>query len=363
MNPRRRGVPLRRSRRHWSSLGLYLVLALVLAACGGAESVSGDAAGGGGDAAGSEAAGDGGGSGELQEVSLRFNIHAYAPHVPFVYAADQGFYEEEGLSVTFGEGTGSETTGALVAQGDDTFGTVDLPGVTALVAEDAPIRSVAIIEQRAPLAVISLADSDIEEPSDLVGKRIVMEGGDLGVFEAFAEVAGFDASQVETVTLADEAQAAALEEGRVDGIFGWTTSQGAETLELSGGVKDLLFADHGFELVNLTLATSTEMIEQDPETVCAFTRASMRGFEATQEDMDAAIDAFVEEFPNTNPDILRQGLEAQLELLQTEETQGNELGHAPIEMVATSVDLLAESGAIEEPVDPEDVYTPMCFEE
>lgn len=359
----RRGRSIRGG-RVW---GLCLVIALLLAACGGAQGADDSAAA---DATADSGAGGGAasesgdtGSGQLQEVSLRFNINAYAPHVPFVYAADQGFYKEEGLTVTFGEGTGSETTGALVAEGDDDFGTVDFPGVTALIAEDAPIQSVAIIEQRSPLAVISKTDSEIEQPSDLAGTSIVMEGGDLGIFEAFAQVADFDVGAIETVTLADEAQSAALEQGRVDGIFGWTTSQGAETLELSGGVKDLLFADYGFEMVNLTLATSTDMIENEPETVCAFTRASMRGFEATQEDMDAAIDAFVAAFPNVNPDIVRQGLEQQLALLQTDETQGEPLGYVPMDIIDGSLETLTETGTLEESLDAERVYSPMCFDE
>lgn len=338
--------------RMLGALGMGLLL--VLAACAGGADGAADTA----DA--DAAAGDGGE--ELQEVSLRFNISAYAPHIPFVYAQELGFYEEEGLTVTFGEGTGSETTGALVAEGDDTFGTVDIPAVTSLVGEGAPISAVAIIEQRSPLAVISLADSGIEEPEDLHGRTVVMEGGDLESFESFVQVAGIDIDQIETLTMADSAQAAALESGQVDGIFGWTTSQGSETVELSGGIQSLLFADYGYDLLNLTLVANTETIEDDPELVCSFVRASFRGWEATQEDTDDAIETFIEYFPNVNPNIADWGLEQQLQLLQAEDTEGEPLGFVTPDMVDATLEVLAGVGAVDEGLAAEDIYNPMCFE-
>jgi NitT/TauT family transport system substrate-binding protein len=349
-------------------------LALLLTACGSDDggddatatddTAAAEESGDDGEAAtdDGEAAADDGGSGELQDVSFRFNIHAYGLHAPFVYAQEMGFYEEEGLNVSFGEGQGSETTGALVADGSDDFGLVDLPGITSLVDQDAPVQSVAIVEQRSPLAIISLADSGIEEPEDLHGTTIVMEGGDLESFESFVEVAGLDIDQIETLTMADTAQAAALESGRVDGVFGWVTSQGSETIELSGGITELLFADYDYDLLNTTLVAGTSMIEEDPDLVCRFVRASFRGWEAAQEDPQGAVDALIGQFQNVNPNIALYGLEQQFGLLQADETEGEELGFVTMDMVDSSLEVLREVGAVTADLSAEAVYNPMCFE-
>ena len=303
-----------------------------------------------------------GDSGELQQVSMRFNIHAYAPHAPFVYAAQQGFYEEVGLEVTFGEGTGSDTTAALVAEGGDTFGTADFPGLSGMVALGAPVKAVGMIEQQSPLAISSLASTPIETPDDLIGKRIVMGAGDEAIFEAFLNVNGIELSDVETVTMSDAAQPAALAEGAVDGIAGWVTSQGIEIIETPGGIYNLLWADFGFPMLNLGLVANADMIEEDPDTVCRFVEASFRGWEAAEQDPEGAVNALIELYPNTDFDITMTGLEAQFELMRSPSTEGLPLGEINPEDAEESMDLLVQTGAAEEVIPVDDLISNVCVE-
>jgi NitT/TauT family transport system substrate-binding protein len=298
-----------------------------------------------------------------QEVSLRFNVPAYAPHPPFVYAAQQGFYEEEGLEVTFGEGAGSDVTSFAVAAGNDTFGTADFPGVTSIIALGGDIRFVGMIEQGSPLAITSRGSDPIETPQDLVGKTIVMGGGDEAMFAAFLGIHGLDLADVETVTMADEAQAAALAEGRVDGIAGWATGQGIELIELEGGIHNMLWSDHGLPMLNLGLVAHNDMIENDPETVCAFVRASFRGWEAAEQDPEAAVNALIEEFPNADFDYVLNGLQSQFVLMRSPSTEGLPLGQINPEDIQESMDLLVEIGAAEEALPVDEIYSNICFEE
>lgn len=340
-------------------LALGLVLMLIVTACGD-DATEGTDAPDTIDSADTTEAGD---SGELQEVSLRFNINAYAPHAPFVYAAQQGFYEEVGLEVTFGEGTGSDTTAALVSEGDDTFGTADFPGLTGMVALGAPVRAVAMIEQESPLAISSLGSTPIETPQDLIGKQIVMGAGDEAMFEAFLNVNGVELSEVETLTMADSAQPAALAEGTVDGVFGWATLQGIELIETPGGIHNLLWADFGFAMLNLGLVANPSMIEEDPDTVCRFVEASFRGWEAAEQDPEAAVNALIELFPNVNFDVTMTGLETQFELMRSPSTEGLPLGQINPEDVQESIDLLVETGAAEETIPVDQLTSNVCYEE
>lgn len=339
-------------------LALGAALMLIVAACGGDSTDDTNGA----DttvSADTTAAGD---SGELQQVSMRFNIHAYAPHAPFVYAAQQGFYEEVGLEVTFGEGTGSDTTAALVAEGGDTFGTADFPGLAGMVALGAPVKAVGMLEQQSPLAISSLASTPIETPEDLIGKRIVMGAGDEAIFEAFLNVNGIELSEVETVTMSDAAQPAALAEGAVDGIAGWVTSQGIEIIETPGGIYNLLWADFGFPMLNLGLVANADMIEEDPDTVCRFVEASFRGWEAAEEDPEAAVNALIELYPNTDFDITLTGLQAQLELMRSPSTEGLPLGQINPDDAEESMQLLVDTGAAEEVIPVDDLISNVCFE-
>lgn len=342
----------RRAGRLWVRVVALTSTLLLVAACAGEASD-----GTNGDDAGTTSAPE-----ELQEVSLRLNINAYAPHAAFVVASDQGFYNEEGLEVEIGEGTGSDTTGALVADGDEEFGLVDFSTLSVLVQEGAPLKAVAVFEQTSPLAIITKADSEIQEPADLEGQTIVMEQGDVGFFEAFADATGFDPDAVEIVTLEDAAQAAALAEDRVDGIFGWTTYQLPQIEKLMGDAGYLLWADYGFNTLNLTITTSDTMIQEQPETVCSFVDASMRGFEYAQENPDETVEALMEAFPNVDQEIADVGLEEQLLLTHTENSEGEPLGSASEEDIQSTLDLFVDTGQIEGELAPSDLYTDMCFE-
>lgn len=354
------GRPVSQLVRSWRIAVLSVVLMMLVAAC------AGDGAGDGEtvvtEPTETEAPAETQAPDELQEVSLRLNINAYAPHAPFVYAAQQGFYEEVGLEVSFGEGTGSDTTGALVAEGGDTFGTADFTGLSGLVEAGAPIQAVAMIEQQSPLAISSLATSPLETPQDMVGRRIVMGAGDEGIFESFLSVNDVDVAEVEMVTMTDAAQPAALAEGAVDGIAGWTTSQGIEITSLTGGIHNMLWADYGFNMLNLGLIANTEMIENDPDTVCRFVEASFRGWEAAEADPEAAVNALIEEFPNVDFDITMIGLAAQFEIMRSPSTEGMPLGWISIDDAQASIDLLVDTGRIGEDIPAERLVTNVCFD-
>jgi NitT/TauT family transport system substrate-binding protein len=298
------------------------------------------------------------GSDELTPVSVRLNVDATGTHAPFLLAAANGWYEEEGLDVTFGEGNGSDSTVALIDAGDDDVGIASFDAVAVLRPDGADVKVVSAWEMRSPLAIITMADSDITAPEDLEGATVVMDQGDIPLFEAYAARAGIDASAVDTVTLTEEAQSAALVAGRIDGILGWTTYHAPQVAELTGDVQSVLWSDSDFDLMNLAIVANDDNVGTDE--TCGFVRASFRGLEAAQADPDAAIDALLEEFPNVDPSIARGQLVNMFELLETDATEGKPLGWVAEEDVASAIELLSEAG---DPLDVEasELFDNSCF--
>jgi NitT/TauT family transport system substrate-binding protein len=306
----------------------------------------------------------GGDDGESPEgtepVSVRLNVDATGTHAPFLLAQANGWYEEEGLDVEFGEGNGSDSTVALIDAGDDDLGIAGFDAVAVLRAEGATAKIVGGWEQRSPLAIVTAEDSDIQEPADLEGATVVMDQGDIPLFEAYAERAGIDASAVNTVTMTESAQSAALAAGRIDGILGWTTYHSPQVAKLTGGVQTILWSDSDFELMNLGIIASDETIADDSDMVCGFVRASFRGLEAAQEDPDGAIDALVEAFPNLDPEIAKGQLVNMFELLVTDDTEGKPLGWVAESDVTEAIEILSEAGNSTD-VAPGDTFDNGCF--
>lgn len=334
------------SARRVTVLALSTVFALVAAAC------SGDDSSDGGD--GSDAAGD------LTSVSVRLNVDATGTHAPFLLAAENGWYEEEGLDVTFGEGNGSDSTVALIDAGDDDIGIAGFDAVAVLRGDGANVKAVGGWEMRSPLAIVTAEGSDIEAPPDLEGATVVMDQGDIPLFEAYAARAGVDADAVNTVTMTEEAQSAALAAGRIDGILGWTTYHSPQVAELTGGVETILWSDSDFDLMNLVIIASDDAIANRSDMVCGFVRASYRGLEAAREDPDGAVQTLVEAFPNLDEGIALGQLENMFELLVTDNTEGQPLGWMSEEDVQSAVEILSDAGSPIE-ADPSEMYDNSCY--
>jgi NitT/TauT family transport system substrate-binding protein len=322
------------------------VSALFVGACAGD-----DTAGAGGDDAGAE---------DLTPVSVRLNVDATGTHAPLLLAEQNGWYQDEGLDVSFGEGNGSDSTVALIDAGDDDIGIAGFDAVAVLRGQGASAKVVGGWEMQSPLAIVTAEDSDIQEPSDLEGATVVMDQGDIPLFEAYAVRAGIDASAVDTVTMTEQAQSAALAAGRIDGILGWTTYHSPQVAKLTGGVENILWSDSDFELMNLAIIASDDSIENRSDMVCGFVRASYQGLEAAQEDPEGAVDALVEEFPNLDRDIALGQLENMFELLVTDDTEGKPLGWVAESDVEEAIEILSESG---EPIDVEasELYDNGCY--
>ena len=319
-----------------------VAMALVASACGGDDD----------DAAATD---------ELTPVSVRLNVNATGTHAPFVLARDKGWYAEEGLEVTFGEGGGSDVAVATIDAGDDDIGIASFDAVAVLRPEGANVKVVGAWESRSPLAIITLAGSPIASAADLEGAQVTMDQGDFPMFEAFAARAGIDASAVELVIMSEEAQAPALAEGQIDGILGWTTYHSPQLVEITGDVAAVLWSDYNFDLMNLSIIASDDRIENDPETVCGFVRASYRGLEYAMNNPEEAIEALMGEFANLNEDIMLGQLVNMFELVGTANTQGKPMGWVAEADVAGAIQVLSDAG---DPLDVNaaDLFDNLCFD-
>ncbi|MBK5248004.1 MAG: ABC transporter substrate-binding protein [Actinomycetales bacterium] len=295
-----------------------------------------------------------------EAVSVRLNVDATGTHAPFLLAKANGWYEDEGLAVKFGEGNGSDSTVALIDAGDDDIGIAGFDAVAVLRSKGAAVKVVGGWEQRSPLAIVTAEESEIQEPTDLEGATVVMDQGDIPLFEAYASRAGIDASAVDTVTMTEAAQSAALAAGRIDGILGWTTYHSPQVAKLTGGVQTILWSDSDFELMNLGIIANDDTIANDSDMLCGFVRASYKGLEAAQEDPDGAIDALVEEFPNLDPEIAKGQLVNMFELLVTDDTEGKPLGWVAESDIAEGVEILSEAGNPIE-AEPADLFDNSCY--
>ena len=70
-------------------------------------------------------------------------------YAPYFLAKEKGYYSEEGIDATIGEGNGSGSTSTLIANGADKFGVgIDAGTMATTVVQGAPIKMIAGIVKR-----------------------------------------------------------------------------------------------------------------------------------------------------------------------------------------------------------------------
>ncbi|WP_026875605.1 ABC transporter substrate-binding protein [Jiangella gansuensis] len=294
------------------------------------------------------------GDGELTPVTLTLNWVPYGEHAPFYYGVAEGIYEEEGIDLEIRPGNGSGTTVQQVAQSQTDFGWADTPPLLNGISEGMPVKSVGVFLQIGPSSVEFFSDQGISEPADLVGKVVAGTPGDAmyATFPAWLEINGVDPDDVEVVNVDPAGKIAALVEGRADVIQGFHHDQAPTIENISGQEVDALpFADWGMNLLGTGIVAHQNTIDEDPELVEAFVRATARSWEAAAEDLDGAAAAMEDGADETPPaDVLRAQLEQSIALLRLDEAAAP--GVNTEEQWQETIDLLAEHADLSDPGDP-----------
>ncbi|GAB3618193.1 hypothetical protein GCM10027416_27500 [Okibacterium endophyticum] len=244
---------------------------------------------------------DGGEEGGPEKSDLTVAINPSSQFAPLFYGMESGIFEEHGLELEIVPQTDIAAIIAGIASGQYDFGFATVVHVTTANANGIPIRAVTSIEGQVKpddegTMTIASKESGITDLAGLEGKRVATIGlsshNSLTLWE-LAERAGIDPKSIELVQLPFGQMAAALENGDVDAaIMQWPFANDA--LE-AGGVplgynNRELFQNTATTLFN----TSQQFIDQNPNTVQAFSDAMIESIEAATEDPEAARATLVE---------------------------------------------------------------------
>lgn len=220
----------------------------------------------------------------LTKVSFRMNWKLTAPHAVYLLGKDLGFYEEEGIDLEILEGNGSVTTGQLISNKSDTFGLADSAALIPIMAKGLPIKAVAMVTPASSLAVIARQDSGVRTLKDLEGKRIAVTAGDsiTQIWPAVVAANDLNESRIQLVFVDAAAKIPTTLEGRTDALMGAAGDQSFILRDNGVPVVDLIFADHGVNVLNLGIFVHEDLMEDDPDLIRRFLRATKKSHEALE---------------------------------------------------------------------------------
>jgi NitT/TauT family transport system substrate-binding protein len=329
--------------------GMAVALALMLTAT---------ACGDDGDDGGAEAGGDGGG--DVTEVRLQLQWVTQSQFAGYFAAADQGYYEDEGLDVEILEGAVDIVPQQVLASGGAEFAIAWVPKALVTREEGADIVDIAQVFQRSGTLEVTWADSGLETIEDLAGRRVGTWGfGNEFELTAALSQAGIDPeSGVEIVQ--QPFDMSLLLNDEVDAAQAMTYNEYAQVLESENPETGELYQPEDLNVIDFNevgtamlqdaiWADESWLAEEGNEDVAErFVRASMRGWIFCRDNFDECVDIVLDNGPTLGEGHMRWQLNEINKLIWPSPGGAGVMDEALWDQtieVATSEDVISEEPA------------------
>ena len=222
--------------------------------------------------------------------------------VAFMYAARrQGFWAQRGLDVTITRGFGSGEAAKNVGLKRYEYGQADIGAMIKTSASGLPLVSIAMVNQRSPVIILSLKGSGIAKPKDLEGKRLggAPAGAANQLWPAFARANYIDVSKVKMVSLQPGLNIQALKNQDVDAVA--TVYQSCVPYLLADNIpyEIMFFSAHGLDIYSLTFITPADRLQASSAQVKAFVEGAMEGLKFSYLNPQRTLEDFVDAIPES----------------------------------------------------------------
>ncbi|HEX6781678.1 MAG TPA: ABC transporter substrate-binding protein [Solirubrobacterales bacterium] len=256
---------------------------------------------------------DGAEPGAPKGATLVLDFVPNAVHSGIYAALSRSYYDEEGVALevrTPGESTDAPK---LLGAGRVEFAILDIHDLGIARERGIDLVGVAPLVQRPLAAVLARRDGPVRRPREMEDHRVGVTGlpSDEAVVDSEVEADGGDPANVERVTIGFNA-VASLAAAKVDAATGFWNAEGVALRRQGVPIRVFEVDEFGAPpYPELILTTSRETLEDDPDLVDAVVAATERGYEFTERDPDAALDALLA----ANPELDRSEQRAQLDVL------------------------------------------------
>lgn len=292
-------------------------------------------------------------SSDLTSITHVLNWFAQPAHAGNYAALQQGFYEDVGLDVEIEEGGPQVSATQIVASGNAEFGIANADEVLMAVDEGLPLVAVAAAFQDTQQAFAFHKGQPIEEIEDFNGREVFVTPG-AGYWEYLKQE--YDLSDVKELAHTGSLLSFMDNEEAVAQIF---AASEPFILEDEGVDIDMLYLkDTGYSLYFNVIFTTESVIEEKPEAVDAFVKASIDGWDYYNESEENAeeVNGFLKE-ANSDLDMeqMAQEAEAQKEYMFAGDEE--RVGYMNEEKWTHIKDILTDIDVIKGDFDVKDVFT------
>jgi NitT/TauT family transport system substrate-binding protein len=280
------------------------------------------------------------------KVKIRLDWKGGAQHAPFYLGKQNGYYKDEGLDLDVISGSGSSDTLKQIAL-------VLVQGAQQRV----PAKSIAAYYQTTPIVLISPQAKPVTNPRQLLdGIKLGSKKGS-ATFQGLVALLAANNIQLEQIKIVDIGFGVQpLLVKQVDAIMGFSMNEPIEAESGGMAVSLMPISDYGVHTYGLTIVSNPDFMQQKPEVVKAFMKATLRSVAATVKDPAAAVAAVAAAVAETDAKREAKVLEHTVPYWQSKETEAGGFGWQTEQRWRDTIDVARKLGLIESALRTEDVF-------
>jgi ABC-type nitrate/sulfonate/bicarbonate transport system substrate-binding protein len=291
---------------------------------------------------------------ELQEITVKLKWLHQAQFAGNYVAVEKGFYANEELKVNLVPFSFEDPTIDSVVNETAVFGITGADELILARSKGLTLKAFAVIYKINPVCAYSLKESGIANPQDFIGKNIGLERGTNVEILYYAMMGKLDInrSQINELTIGYDANE--LLNGITDVSTGYLINEPHQVIEAGYEVNTILMADYGVNMYADVLFATEDTINNNPELVEKFLRATLEGWQYAIDHNGEAIDIVLEYVNNGSRSHEMYMLNSSIPLIQTGETP---IGWMEKDEWVQAQDILLEQNIVGAEINIENVYT------
>ncbi|MGJ3241908.1 MAG: ABC transporter substrate-binding protein [Opitutales bacterium] len=229
----------------------------------------------------------------------------------FFLAEADGLYADAGLDVTIASFDFGTDFIRQVAEGGPVIGTAEAYILIDRIAAGEPLVAIGAVLGQSPAGYIYLADSGIEQPADLAGKRVGVHNYAEELLPYFLNQAGLVEDAAEGVIVKHDVSL--LLDGQVDLHQGYAIDEMLRLRKQTDRPVDiLLFEELGLPMLSMVIYTNRTFLKDHPDQVRAFLDSSRTGWRRAVDEPErtAALITGYHAHPEVDPSLLPEQIRA-----------------------------------------------------
>jgi NitT/TauT family transport system substrate-binding protein len=289
----------------------------------------------------------------LTKITLQADWYPQPEHGGFYTALVKGYYKDEGLDVTIQPGSQYAIPDQQVAVGAAQFGMGSSDRTLESVADGHPLIAIAATMQTDPQGIMVRKDSPIRTFNDLHGHSVAVKPGSTW-FQYL--VKRYELTDVHEIPATMSVANFVADPHYIQQAF--ATSEPFFAQQAGIQTRVLLTKEAGYNPYRV-MFTTRDFLQQHPEVVGKFVRASIRGWREYLNDPTPAHEVIAKLNPALSPEWMKFSWQGMRDghFVAGEDPGGAQLGQMTTERWTTMYKQLVDLKVIDKPFDPATAYT------